>query len=59
MIKNKNGIIIFKNASYKLYYKKDCNTDAAQYLLVGGGIGLALQILTLIAMATPCESDDK
>lgn len=55
---NKNVIAVLKDTSYNLQYKDDCNTDAALYLLVGGGITLGLWILSIIAVLTPCESDD-
>ena len=39
-------------------YRDDCNMGAALFLLVGGGIMLAVNIFSLFAIATPCKCDD-
>jgi len=40
-------------------YKDECTFDVPQYLMVGGGITLALTLLKVIAILTPSECDDK
>jgi len=36
-----------------------CENDAPLYLLIGGGTGLLMTVLKIIAILTPCDCDDK
>jgi hypothetical protein len=37
----------------------DCAFNATTYLVVAGSVMVALNVLTIIALLTPCECDDK
>jgi len=39
--------------------EEDCKGKATTFLILGGGIVLAITVLRLIASWTPCECDDK
>ena len=39
--------------------KVECKNDAALYLIIGGGLGLGLTLLKILAILTPSECDDK
>ena len=36
-----------------------CENDAPLYLLIGGGTGLVMTVLKIVAILTPCDCDDK
>ena len=40
-------------------YKSKCKTEAANFLLIGGGIVLVTSALNIFAFLTPCKCDDK
>jgi len=40
-------------------YFNDCTFDATTYLVVGGTIMLVSNLLSIVAIMTPCECDDK
>lgn len=40
-------------------YYNDCTFDATTYLVVGGAIMLISNLLSIVAIMTPCECDDK
>ena len=40
-------------------YKDDCNTEAAKFLLIGGGLVLVSSALNIFAYLTPCKCDDR
>ena len=44
---------------YSFQYQNDCSFAVPTYLMAGGGLQLALAGAMIIAMCTPCDTDDK